>query len=105
MHLEGEVEATEAMVLVAPRGRGRPHGPQVTVNLRPTAQRLNKLEDTVPNLSNMITQFFAAMMNAQAATARPLGLRTNSVGHEVQAPAQAAHGDQAAQCSRDSEAS
>ena len=77
VHQEEEVEATEAVAQVAPRGRGWPRGPQATSNLRPTAQRLERLEDTVLNLSNMMAQFVSTMINAHlapaSAIARPLG--------------------------------
>ena len=103
VHLEDEVEATEAVAPIAPRGRGRTRGPRAAANPRPTAQRLDRLEDTVLNLSNMMTRFVAAMTNAQAApapaVARQLGERTNSVGNGVQAP------DQVAQRPRNSELS
>ena len=69
-------------------------------NARPAAQRLDRLEDTVLNLSNMMAQFVTTMTNAHVVLARaiatPLGTQANSAGLENKAPVQTAQGSQAA---------
>ena len=109
LRLENEIETTETAAPPVPRGRGRPRRPRTSTNPQLVAQRINRLEGAVLNLSNMMAQFVATMTNAQdapiPAAARPPSTQDNSIGHEDQDPAQVASGDQAARRARNPEAS
>ena len=104
VHVKDEVAAPETVAPVAPRGRGRQRCLQAAANPQPTAQRLDRLEDTVLNLSNIMTQFVATMTSTQVAPTpaliRPLDADDNLVGCEDQASLQAAHGERAARRQR-----
>ena len=67
VHLENGIEATEIPAPTVPRGRGRPRRPQTSTKPQPVAQRINRLEGAVLDLSNVMAQFVATMTNAEDA--------------------------------------